>query len=104
MINCSFFIEYCDPIGMIVLDKGGQRRRGLTGLGVASLMAVGVTDAMLKGAIELIGNITEEMGGRAKTIGARLYAELKEHLDGGGSWEVSPVARIPASVTKQRVR
>ncbi len=96
--------EYCDPIGVIVLDKNRQRKMGLIGFGVISLMAVGMSDAMLKGAIELVDDISGRVNGRADTLGRRVYAALKEHLDGGGAWEISPVARLPQSATKIRTR
>jgi hypothetical protein len=87
--------EYCEPIGMIVLNSAGQRKAGLLGLGIVSLIAVGMPDGALKAAIEMIDDLRTRMGERMNAVGRRVRDSLKQHLDNGGSWQMAPIAHIP---------
>ncbi|MGO7367094.1 hypothetical protein [Rhizobium leguminosarum] len=98
--------ERCDAVGIIVTDAKFQRQGAASGVGVATLLTVGLTRSKLDQIHAHIPPIIDMLRSRIQELKLELHAEMKAQLDREGRWNMMPIARFPTleNIGKRRGR
>jgi hypothetical protein len=88
-------VKSCDAVGVIVTNKEYNRQKGVTGIGVTMLSAIGITKAKLDQGDAHIDAIIRYVRERIAELGDEIHGELRSHLDSGGAWKMAPLVRLP---------
>ncbi|MGR9140732.1 hypothetical protein [Rhizobium leguminosarum] len=98
--------ERCDAVGIVVTDATFQRQGNASGVGVATLTTVGLTQWKLDQIHAHIPPIIDMLRSRIEALKPVLHAEMKAQLSREGRWDMMPIARFPnlKNIAKRRAR
>lgn len=87
--------ERCDTVGIIVTSPTYERQKGVSGVGITLLSSIGLTKSKMDEAVTHIETLVTHIDDNIDALRIKIHKKMKHHLDGGGTWTIAPITRLP---------